>query len=125
MRTNQQLKDLNIPFCDWRLFLKFKATSEMPFLPQKDVDALDEYFRHFLPPNEGKCWKCGHQQGVDGVHDVLLHKGRFRFGAQHGVGQCTTGGCGWPARAIHYNVGPIVRLDMILQFHPNIVSWDL
>lgn len=122
MKTNQQLKDAHLPHCDWREFLKFTSTSDIPFLPQKDADVLDEYFRHFVP--SGPCIKCGHQQGVANVMDVLIGKGRFRYGIQHGVGTCSTGGCGWPARALHYDIGPIKKLEMILQFHPDVVSWD-
>jgi hypothetical protein len=115
MKTNQQLKDLNLPRCDWRTFLKFTPSEDMKFLPQKDADALDEYFKHFLPLNE-RCVKCGH------FHEGIL--GRFRWSLKHGEGQCSTGGCGWPARGIHYDVGPIKKLEMILQYHPDIVTWE-
>lgn len=122
MRTNRDLKLANLPHCDWRTFLRF--TGPDGTIPQKDVEALDHYFQHFLPP--GPCIKCGHQQGVDKSDFLALIRGegRFRFGIQHGEGQCITGGCGWPARAIHYNIGPIQKLEMILQYHPAIVTWE-
>lgn len=122
MKTNQQVKDEHLPHCDWRSFLTFTPTPDQPYLPEKDGDALDEYFRHFVPP--GDCIKCGAQQRMDDVVDMLMRRGRFRFGMKHGEGKCINSGCGWPARAIHYNVGPIKRLELILQYHPDVVSWD-
>lgn len=123
MKTNQDLKNAHLPRCDWREFLKFTPSPEQPFLPQKDVDALDEYFKHFLPPNKD-CIKCGAQQGVESPLDIFLGKGLFRFGIQHGEGRCMMGGCNWPARAIHYDIGPIKKLEMILQYHPDVVKWE-
>lgn len=111
MRTNQQLKELNLPRCDWNSFLKYTGEAE---IPEKDIKALDDYFIHFVQP--GPCIKCGMQQ--EGI------VGRFTFGIQNGEGTCCTGGCGWPARAIHRNVGPISSLEWILQYHPDVVSWD-
>jgi len=122
MKTNQQLKEAHLPTCNWHEFLKFTPDANMPFLPQKDADALDEYFRHFVPP--GNCIKCGAQQGREGIADRLMGRAKFRFGEKHGEGKCITGGCDWPARAIHYNVGPIQKLELILQYHPDVVTWD-
>lgn len=114
---------MNFSHCDWREFLKFTPTPEHPFVPQVEIDALDHYFQHFLPFNE-KCYKCGHQLGSNGPLDILRGIPRFRFGLQHGEGKCITGGCDWPARAIHYNIGPVQKLEMILQYHPDVVTWD-
>jgi hypothetical protein len=123
MKTNQQLKELHLPFFNWRDLFHFTPSSDMPFLPQKDADALDSYFQHFVPP--GPCIKCGAQQGTGGLLDRVFARSRFRYGLKHGEGQCTTGGCGWPARALHYNIGPVKELEMILQYHPDVVTWDV
>lgn len=127
MRTNQQLKDLHLPHCDWRDFLKFTGEGD---IPRKDVEQMDHYFQHFVylldplkPNNENLCIKCGHPQGgtqFEGAMGIA----RFRFGIVNGEGQCQTGGCNWPARAIHRNVGPLKSLELILQFHPDVVTWD-
>lgn len=121
MKTNKDLKLSNLPHCDWTKFLRWTGEGEMS---SQDREALDAYFIHFVDP--GSCIKCGHQQGVDrgNVVEVLMGKGRFRFGIQNGEGTCTTGGCGWPARAIHRNVGPIQSLELILQYHPDVVTFD-
>ena len=121
MKSNQQLKEDHLPHCDWRTFLKFTGPDGTE--PTKaEIDALDHHFQHFVPP--GPCIKCGHQQGVDNVLDAYLGKGRFKYGIRHGEGQCSTGGCGWPARALHYDIGPIKKLELILQFHPDVVTFD-
>ena len=60
---------------------------------------LEQYFHHFAKPSEGggnlmmghPCIKCG--------EPLAGFLGSFRWGIQHGEGQCS---CGWPARACHY-----------------------
>lgn len=121
MKTNQQLKDAHLPFCDWRTFLRFTGP-EGTAPQQKDIDALDHHFRHFVPP--GPCIKCGQPQGAENILDSVLGKARFKWGIRHGEGQCSTPGCGWPARALHYDIGPIQKLELILQYHPDVVTWD-
>ena len=118
MKTNQDLKLAKLPHCDWREFLKYSGQEPMP---QKDIDAMDHYFSHFVPP--GKCIKCGCQQGGTDLQGAL-GIARFKWGIRNGEGNCSTGGCGWPARAIHRNVGPIQILEMILQYHPDVVTFQ-
>lgn len=119
MRLFADLKNAHLPHCNWRDFLHYKGTEP---LPRQDEEALDHYFSHFLPP--GPCVKCGHKQGSDNEFEAFLGVGRFRWGIQNGEGQCSTGGCGWPARAIHRDVGPIKELQLILQYHPDVMTWD-
>lgn len=120
MKTNKDLKNAGIPHCDWRDFIKYTGEGE---LPAKDQEALDQYFQNFCPP--GVCIKCGHKQGTDGsITSYLLNDARFKWGLQNGEGYCSTGGCNWPARGVHRNVGPIQSLNLILQYHPDVVTWD-
>ena len=122
MKTNQDLKLAHLPHCDWRSFMTYTGPDGTAPSPQ-EVEALDHYFQHFVPP--GVCIKCGHQQGAASIIDVVRGESRFVWGIKNGEGQCSTGGCGWPARAIHRDVGPIKCLEMILQYHPDIVTWDV
>lgn len=110
MRTNRDLKLGNLPRCDWRTFLKYTGTDPIPY---EMVEQLDHYFKHFVP--EGPCIKCGTSVGESAP---------FEFGIQFGEGRCPMGGCYWPARAIHLNVGPFKELQMVLQYHPDVVTWD-
>ena len=72
---------------------------------------LDRYFRRFVAPDpQSKCVNCGRPQG-----GFLL--GCFRWGIVHGEGACSA--CGYPGRTLHYAVGPIKRLSLILQYHPD------
>jgi hypothetical protein len=119
MRTNQQVKDLNLPHCNWRDFIRFTGEGTVP---EKDAEALDAYFIHFVYDPDTKCIKCGGVQGTEPGIMGALKPGLFRYGIQHGEGQCVK--CGWPARALHYNVGPLKTLELILQYHPDVVTWD-
>jgi hypothetical protein len=116
MKTNQELKDADLPRCDWRLLFKVEGV-----LSPEDILTFDEYFKHFVPP--GPCIKCGCTQGSASPIDFLLGGAKFQWGLIHGEGFCSTEECGWPARAIHYNVGPIKSMHLILQYHPDDVSW--
>lgn len=111
IKTLEDLQAANLPHCDWRSFITVEGD-----LTPEETAALDVYFQHFLPP--GPCVKCGAAQGGDAL-DGLLGRAKFTWGIAHGEGYCSTTGCGYPARAYHYNVGPIRRLEMILQYHPD------
>ena len=111
MKTLQQLQDEHLPRMDWRQFIKGENLTPV------DERAFDEYFKIFLPP--GKCCKCGAQLGAHDVMDVVMGRATFQWGLAHGEGFCSTRDCGYPARAIHYNVGPIERFTIILQYHPD------
>ena len=112
LKSLEQLQAENLPRCDWRSFLKIEGGE----LSADEVAALDAHFAHFLPP--GMCCKCGAQQGASDVMQAFLGIAKFTWGIQHGEGFCSTKGCGWPARALHYDIGPIKRLELILQYHP-------
>jgi hypothetical protein len=48
---------------------------------------------------------------------------KFTWAIAHGEGYCNNlvdgKRCCYPARAYHYDVGPIKRLVLILQYHPS------
>jgi hypothetical protein len=121
MKTNRDLKLAHLPHCDWRSFMSYTGPDGTAPLPQ-EVEALDHYFAHFVPP--GPCIKCGHDLGAPNTLGNLIGRGSFVWGITNGEGQCAVGGCSWPARAIHRDVGPIKCLEFVLQYHPDIVTWD-
>lgn len=112
LKSLEALQAENLPRCDWRSFLKVEGE-----LSAEDIAALDAHFAHFLPP--GACCKCGAQQGAKDIMNQFLGAGKFQWGIKYGEGSCSTPECGWPARAIHYDIGPIKRLGLILQYHPD------
>lgn len=107
--TPAKLKELeSTPRLNWRDLLNIKGE-----LTPEDIQALDKYFSHFVHPDPtGKCLNCGLVQ--DGLMAALL--GGFRWGLAHGEGFCSR--CQYPARAYHFSVGPIERLNVLLQYHP-------
>ena len=107
----QRLKDANLPRLNWRDVLSVKGADP---LPVGDELALQGYFSRFVKP--GPCICCGAQQGAKDILDGLLNA-RFTWGIAHGEGFCSN--CTWPARAYHFDVGPIKRFEMILQYHPD------
>ena len=111
MKTLPELQAAHLPRLDWRELLVGKD------LTPDEEQTLADYFQHFVIP--GPCIKCGAQQGGKSEIDALLGLAHFRWGIAHGEGQCSVEGCGYPARALHYDVGPIKRLNLILQYHPD------
>ena len=77
------------------------------------LEALDLYLRRFTPMTDGKCICCGAEQA--GILAGMLGTG-FSWGIAHGEGACA---CGYPGRALHYNVGPLTRLNYVMQYHPD------
>lgn len=115
----QRLKDANLPRMSWRDVLTVK---EGEALPEADEKALTEYFAHFVKTEDGKCVCCGERQGGgfdEAIKGMLGISGgsRFTWGIVHGEGFCSA--CKWPARAYHFDVGPIKRFEAILQYHPD------
>jgi len=114
IKTLEQLQAENLPRANWRDFLKAEG------LTADEEKTFDDYFSKFVKP--GPCVACGAQQGGD-VIDNLLGKAKFVWGIAHGEGGCDTREddkrCGYPARALHYDVGPIKQLTLILQYHPD------
>lgn len=104
--TKERLTELSsLPRLNWRDILTFSGGE----VPAEDVTAMDEYFSHFVLMPGSKCVNCDAEQG--GLF------GSFRWGLAHGEGSCRV--CGYPARAIHYHVGALKRLEVILQYHPS------
>lgn len=115
----QRLKDANLPRMSWRDVLTIK---EGEALPEADEKALSEYFRRFVKTEGGKCVCCGDVQGGSFEDSMMAFLGvgkasRFTWGLAHGEGHCSN--CKWPARAYHFDVGPIKRFGAILQYHPD------
>lgn len=99
------IKEQHLPHMDWRMI--FKDSEQVP---AEEASKMEEYFARFLPPAEGlPCINCHRPLGG------LL--GTFTWRIQHGEGEC--GHCGYPARAIHYDVGVIKSFECILQYHPD------
>lgn len=104
--TQERLTELSaLPRFNWRDMIRAEGE-----LTEAHVTAMDEYFSKFAVMTDGKCVNCDRVQG--GLLSALL--GGFTWGIAHGEGHCV---CGYPARAIHYDVGPIRRLEAILQYH--------
>jgi hypothetical protein len=104
-----ELQAANLRPCDWTDLLRLKDGGAMD---AGDEQALNDYLGHFLPPSD-KCVSCGAVQA--GLMGALL--GGFVYGLAHGEGAC--GRCGYPARANHYDFGPIKSFHGILQYHPS------
>lgn len=85
---------------------------------------LGDYLQAFVAPGDkGQCVCCGEQQGGDMVAG-LMGTAKFRWGLAHGEGFCSA--CGYPGRALHY-IGKgedEMRLNLILQYHPDGLSFD-
>lgn len=104
----EALRAKHLPRASWRDI--FNVTGE---LTPEDIQAMDAYFTRFVTPDDaGKCINCGLVQG--GLVSALL--GGFKWGLAHGEGYCSR--CHYPARVIH-RAGPITRMTMILQYHPD------
>lgn len=115
--TQERLDELStVPPLRWREL--FKVDGDMS---EADAAAMDSYFSKFVMPEAGrsdettKCIGCGAIL-TGGIIGVLLGA-TFTYGLVHGEGFCSK--CGWPARANHYDVGPIKRLVCVLQYHPS------
>ena len=113
MKAKEELPRLQaakLPRLSWRdLF----AVKEEGKLTAEDEAAMDAYFGHFVK-TEG-CVCCGGKQGGDFM-DALTGAALFRWGIATGEGACSR--CGYPARAMHGEIGPIKSLNAILQYHP-------
>lgn len=115
----RRLQDANLPRLNWRDVLTVKDGEQ---LSEADEKALSEYFARFVKTDGGKCVCCGDVQGGNLEASMMAALGvgraaRFTWGIAHGEGFCST--CKWPARAYHFDVGPIKRMEAILQYHPD------
>lgn len=110
IKSLAELQAADLPRADWRDFLKGEGLT-----PEHEA-AFDAYFKQFLPP--GVCVMCGAQQGGD-VLAGILGTAKFQWAIAHGEGFCNADGCHYPGRAYHYDVGPIKKMNLILQYHPS------
>jgi hypothetical protein len=101
-----ELQSKDLPKAQWRDMFKEKTP-----LSESDSKTMEDYFADFLPFNE-KCVQC--DSSLTGLF------GSFRWGIVNGEGSCCV--CGYPARAIHRNVGPIECTEVILQYHPSVLQ---
>lgn len=118
--TPERLRELQaagLPRMTWRDVLEVKEGGSLS--AEEDM-AMEAYFRQFVKADGCVC--CGKQQGGD-IIASLIGNAYFRWGIAHGEGFCSN--CGYPARAYHFNVGPIKRLPIILQYHPeDLKEWE-
>ncbi|MFH1569121.1 MAG: hypothetical protein ABIL09_14095, partial [Gemmatimonadota bacterium] len=105
IKTLEELRAASVPHCTFDAIIKVRDGE----IADADKRAIDEYLYRFADPAGGKCVSCGEVLG-----GVL---GTFEFGIIHGEGRC--GECGWPARAVHRDVGIIACFEAILQYHPD------
>lgn len=102
--TLAELQARDIPRLDWRTILTVTGD-----LSDSEQTEMDKYFRDFVDGED--CLSCGRTLG--GLF------GSFTWTMVHGEGRCSN--CDYPARALHYKVGPIARLQVILQYHPGVL----
>lgn len=103
-------------------------------LSQAHQDALDAYLSAFAKPREGPngealCLGCGAKM-KGGIEGYLLGGGpgnaTWEWSLAHGECHCSQ--CGYPARALHYDIGGkgedalIRRLTLTLQYHPDFMQ---
>ena len=87
------------------------------------LEKADEYFKDFVKGSPGgPCICCGKNQGAANLIDGLIGNACFTWGLAHGEGYCSN--CGYPARA-HHDVPEIGRItNLILQYHPDGLSFE-
>lgn len=123
MKVNlKELQDKNLPCATAKsLPMSFDLKEGTGKEARKSRDAfikkMNKYLEDFLPPNEKlECINCG---------EVLVgYFGAFEWGLAHGEGHCKN--CSYPARGYHYtkNIDSKRkgRLELILQYHPSVLS---
>jgi len=100
--------------------LTFSDVFQAEQISDEDRQALDDYLKAFVKGDvSGICVSCGEQQGGS-VVDGLIGKAKFKWGLVNGEGYCSN--CGYPARAIHRDIGPIEYAQIILQYHPDMLA---
>jgi hypothetical protein len=80
----------------------FEVKGEFPDL---DRQALETYLKKFCW-TEGRCPLCDSELAYSLI-----------WALQHGEATCIR--CGYPARVLHYDVGPIERVTCSLPYHPS------
>lgn len=100
VKTLEQLQAERLPRMDWRT-----VDAIVRNIDEDQAPVLDAYFSRFVPPSD-TCISCG--------EDIW-----FAWTIAHGEGQCNHKGCGYPARAYHYDLFKTGRLTIVLQYHPD------
>lgn len=100
IKTLEQLQKAQLPRLIWKDVAAIKRVSD-----GNDHAKLDAYFRQFAPPSE-TCIACGRELW-------------FQWSIRHGEGVCAQRGCGYRARAYHYDLFNAGRLTIVLQYHPD------
>jgi hypothetical protein len=113
----RELRRKNLPHATFDKIFKITEGS----LSEDEIKLINDYLYMFVQPSDAGCVHCGEKQGGD-ILEQMLGTIKFHWGIPHGEGFCTTENCGWPARAYHYDVGPIKRFNAILQFHPDVMK---
>lgn len=80
--------------------------------------AADEYMKHFT---SGESTAMGRQCICCG-RTLTGFLGAFEWGLAYGEGNC--GGCGYPGRAIHRIDGVGTVSNVVLQYHPDELSFN-
>jgi len=76
-------------------------------LSAEDRLLLDEYFSKFVKSDGCPC--CTNKYG------------HVQWGLCHGEAFCS---CGYPYKGVHYDIGPIKALKIMLPYHPDGLSFD-
>ena len=105
------IKARNLPRLKWGDILK----SDEP-LSAEDEKALSDYFSAFTLLEGNACPGCG-EKLTGSLLESFIGSATFTWGICHGEGFCSK--CRYPARGLHYNVGPIEQLALVLPYHPD------
>lgn len=123
------LKAANLPPLTWRDV--FTPTEGADPISAKDQAAMDAYFSVFVawPKNDNGesvcicCRKIVRGGLMGGILGGAPNSTTFPWGFAHG--ECSCNECGWPSRAIHYDIGGkgddalVQRLNLNLLYHPS------
>lgn len=89
-------------------------------LGEADRNTITSYLQGFtLVKHESgqACPCCGELLAAGDSITGLIMGATFHWSLTHGEGYCRS--CNYPARAYHFNVGPVERFVAILPYHPS------
>lgn len=89
-------------------------------LDEQEIAAIDSYLARFTIIRDERGSRCPGCGSLLTAHDAitgLFLGATFTWGIAHGEGHCS--GCGYPARAYHFDVGPLKRFEAVLAVHPD------
>lgn len=110
-----ELKAKNLSHCVLEDVFKIEQKIDKPTESiEKTITEINAYLSIFAKPERDEqnyqlCLCCGER-----LSGIL---GTFRYLIVHGEGECSE--CGWPARANHYDFGPVKAFEGVLQYHPD------